>query len=511
MTAPTFSGLTFAVAAGTLLLGLALLRCLFAAAGSIFTAGGSIFTAGGSMFAVGRLLLEQASRQRGILFSLLLFVGVLAGLPLVLGTNYPLAHRVQSYLSYAQPVAALFLSFLTVLFASRHIAGELGEGHAATLFTKPLSSMSYVVGKFLALALLNLLLVGVAAGIVFATVRVHFYAQPADDATWTRLETEVLVGRQAVPPTPPPELATQVDERFAALEPEWIAEQGGANAVLSDLERQVELSWRSVPIGTERTFVFEGLKPSQGGGADDSTTLQLRYRLYASPRPPDGRIELVLRIGGEPLHVTALANKVSVTELPARAVGPAGRLEVAVTRVTSKNGAELAIAFVGRDGLEVLYPVSGFAANLSRGMTVRWLRLTCLGMLAALASTFLSFAVAAVFSLTGLLVATSSSYVLQVVSRGHDDGHAGHGHAGHEHGAEDPLYEQLVEPVMGVVARLLSEYSRVDVTERLVDGRLISWGDVVDQWLWLGLGWSGVCGMLAVFILRRRELAKVQV
>jgi hypothetical protein len=504
VTTATFAGVTFVLAAGALLAGLALLRRLFAA--------------GGSMFAVGRLLLEEASRQRGILLSLLLFVGCLAGLPLVLGTNYPLAHRVQSYLSYAQPIAALFLSFLTVLFASRHIAGELGEGPAATLFTKPLSSMSYVVGKFFALALLNLLLVAVASGIVFATVRVHFSAEPADDETWAELESQVLVGRQAVTPTPPLELIALVDERFAALEPEWIVEQGGTNAVLQDLERQVELSWRSVPVGSGgRTFVFDGLGEAKGEEGDDGVPpLQLRYRLYASPRPADGRVDLALQVGGEPLQVAALTNRVSVTELSARAVDAAGRLEVTVTRAASKSGEEVAVAFVGRDGLEVLYPVSGFGSNLSRGMAVRWLRLTCLGMLAALASTFLSFAVAAVFSLTGLLVATSSPYVLQVLSRGDLIGHEGHahstgGHASHAHAGEEPFYENVVEPVMGVVARVLGEYSRVNVTERLVDGRVISWGDVVEQSLWLGLGWSGACGLLAVFILRRRELAKVQV
>ena len=388
------------------------------------------------------------------------------------------------------------------------------------LFTKPLSPVSYVLGKFLALAFLNLLLVAVATGVVFATVRVHLWAQPADQAVRDRLASQVLVAREAVAPTQPPELAEQVDARFATLDPEWIAEHGGANVVLADLERRVELSWRSVPLGASRSFGFDGLTPAVRKGA--ATGLQLRYRLYASPRPPDGLIVLSINVNGQALEIVGAANRVEVTELPASAVDASGHLELTVERVTSQSGEEIALAFVGSDGLEVLYPVGGFAANLSRGMTVRWLRLTCLGMLATLASTFLSFSVAAVFSLAGLLIATTSPFVLRAVARGGGNGnaHSGHDHAGHGNpgqghdslgSGENPLYEHLVEPVMGAVARVLGEYSRVDVTERLVDGRWIPGAEVVQQALWLGLAWSGVCGLLAVYLLRCREMARVQV
>src|SRR5690606_23738088 len=71
------------------------------------------------------------------------------------------------------------------------------------------------------------------------------------------------------------------------------------------------------------------------------------------------------------------------------------------------------IAFVPGDGLQMLYRVGSFEANLARGMTMLWLRLGFLAMLGLAASTFLSFPVACLLCLLVYFTSAGSAYLAE--------------------------------------------------------------------------------------------------
>jgi hypothetical protein len=67
-----------------------------------------------------------------------------------------------------------------------------------------------------------------------------------------------------------------------------------------------------------------------------------------------------------------------------------------------------ALLFPLEDGMEVLYPEGGFALNFARGLGIIFCWMALLAALGLAAASFLSFPVAAFFSLAMLVVVLSS-------------------------------------------------------------------------------------------------------
>ncbi len=82
------------------------------------------------------------------------------------------------------------------------------------------------------------------------------------------------------------------------------------------------------------------------------------------------------------------------------------------------NPNNTALLFPLEDGLEVLYREGGFALNFARGLGIIFCWMALLAALGLASASFLSFPVAAFFSLGLLTVALSSGTLANVVSEG---------------------------------------------------------------------------------------------
>src|SRR5690606_16375864 len=71
----------------------------------------------------------------------------------------------------------------------------------------------------------------------------------------------------------------------------------------------------------------------------------------------------------------------------------------------------VSVRFNAADGLQVLYRVGSFEANLARSLVLLWVRLGFLAMLGLTAGTFLGFPVACVLSLMVYTAAALSGYL----------------------------------------------------------------------------------------------------
>src|SRR5207253_3553607 len=87
-------------------------------------------------------------------------------------------------------------------------------------------------------------------------------------------------------------------------------------------------------------------------------------------------------------------------------------------RIRFINRDSTTLLFPLEDGLEVLYREGGFGLNFARGLGVILCWLALLGALGLAAASFMSFPVAAFFSLSLLVVALSSGTLSSVVEQG---------------------------------------------------------------------------------------------
>ena len=81
------------------------------------------------------------------------------------------------------------------------------------------------------------------------------------------------------------------------------------------------------------------------------------------------------------------------------------------------NPNNTALLFPLEDGMEVLYPEGGFAVNFVRGLGIIFCWMALLAALGLAAASFLSFPVAAFFSLAMLVVILSSGTLADAVDR----------------------------------------------------------------------------------------------
>lgn len=473
------SGLPAYLMASTLLL----IAALWLLAGQSLLMG--ILAWGGAGTSVARTLVREVVRSRGLLLPVALLLGVLAVLPALLDTAAPLRYRIQSYLSYAYTLTALLLSLLTILIACQSTAGDLHQRSSGPLFAKPLRRGAYIAGKWLGIIALDALVLAACGAVTYlASTRWLATGEAMDEYDRRAVAEQVLTARRAVLPQEPPDIESQVQQRYRdllAANPAWLAQRGGDTVVLEEIRQQVRLARRSIAPLARQTFVFEGLAEV----TRRQEAFQLRYKIDAAPRSAGHTVDLGLILNGTPLPLHAGTRGAQVLTLPAPLVDKEGRLEVVVVNIDPFNQELIpagAVTFSGKEGFQVLYRVDTFGANFWRGMTLLWIRLAFLAILGIAATTFLSFPVACTFCLSACVVLAGAGQVVDGVQLA-------------------PLASILSHP---------SSFTLPDIPGRLADGRLISGDELLAHLLRIGGIWTLGCGVLGWCILRRREIARVQ-
>lgn len=476
----------------------------------------------GPVFAVARNVLSEAVRMKVSLIFIVLLIFGLAALPGLLDPDTPLRYRVQSFLQYGTGGSFWLIALLTLLLSVSTVATEQRDKIIWQTMTKPVAAWQYTLGKWLGVVSLAaaLLLVCGSAVLMFTE---YLKLQPAvgEETAFVAvgggisddrmiLQNQVLQARRTVEaemevdPTSP-EFREAVDtflenQRRSAIDFQDTFES--RRKVEEDLFKQLVTFRRSVEPGSVRTFQFTGLKDA----ARDDRFLMLRYRVNAGNNRPDETYKLtflVRELPGPIVQEVGLGSTHVFDEIPSRAISADGTLDIAVINgvrgvdpETGQAGIEpnpLTITFPP-GGLEISYSVGGYQMNFLRGLAALWVKLAFLAMLGVAASTFLSFPVACLIAFGGFFAAESASFLnesLEVYNPGEGLG---------------AIVGMVVVPVAKGVVWTFSIYTELKPTARLVDGRLISWGDLSMGVLVLGL-WSLVLYTAGTIIFRNRELA----
>lgn len=500
---------------------------LTASFGALLRGLGLLLSGPGPVLAVARTVLTEAVRMKISLVFIVVLVIALALLPVVLDASQPLRYRVQAFLQYATGIGFWTVATLVLFFTVASITSEQRDRIIWQTVTKPVAPWQYLLGKWLGVvALAGILLAVTGSGVFLFTeylrgqtalgeVEPYVPANPAQQVTEDRLilETRVLAARLGTPPTMPFALdGPEVDQAVAAyIEREkrqrgadWEPTSDELFEIRAEQFNAMSTEYRSIDPRLEgfEDFMFEGLAEAR----ESPLPITLRYKIDAGGNRPDQFYALAFefpRVSPINRPEVGLGYSHTIT-LPSEVIDDQGRVLMRVyngSLAPAGNGLRAFTPNQGTitippDGLEISYAVGSYRLNFLRVMLVLWMKLGLIAMIAVWASSYLSFPVACLVSIGTFLVAEGSGYVQDAVEY---------------FGNEDPdgnfqLWRWLANVIAESVSSVFSVYADLSPTDRIADGRLMSWGEVGGAILVLGVI-SLVLYGLAILFFRNRELA----
>ncbi|MEM7629358.1 MAG: hypothetical protein AAF356_08045 [Planctomycetota bacterium] len=500
---------------------------LAASFGALLRGLGLLFSGPGPVLAGARTVLTEAVRMKISLVFIVVLVIALALLPVVLDGSQPLRYRVQAFLQYATGIGFWTVATLVLVFTVASITSEQRDRIIWQTVTKPVAAWQYLLGKWLGVAGLAAVLLAVTGSGVFLFTE-YLRGQPAlgesapyipagsnQQVTEDRLilETRVLAARLGQSPTMPfdlngPEVTRAVD---AYIERErrqrgndWEPTSDELINIRNEQFNQMSTEYRSIDPRLEgfEDFLFEGLQEA----TKSNLPITLRYKIDAGGNRPDQFYALAFEFPDvTPINRPEVGLGYSHTiTLPAGVIDEEGRVLMRVYNGSLAPGPNGLRAFrsntgtvtIPPDGLEISYAVGSYRLNFLRVMLVLWMKLGLIAMIAVWASSYLSFPVACLVSIGAFLVAEGSSFVRESVEY---------------FGNNDPdgnfqLWRYVANLVAETVSSIFSVYSDLRPTDRIADGRLMSWGEVFAAAIVLSVI-SLILYALAIVFFRNREMA----
>ncbi len=494
-----------------------------------------LLSGGWPVLGVARTLLDEAVRLKAVGVLLVMLFILVPCIPLLIDPAERLTYRVQQFLTYSLIGVTTLLSLLTIVVAVTTITRELEKRQIFLTMSKPVSRGHYLLGKWLGMAVLNALLVAVC-GVAIYTFTLLLAKQPAMNEVDAReLQEQVLVARQVVRPYPqdPDQLSKAFSDRLATLrtqEPELYGKPDDPESALRKeardaIQKQVMTAWYAISPRSSQTYVFHGLTPAK----QSAQTVQFRLKPKSAGLAKDDVIYLALRYNNRNDRVMTRKigdGKYHVIEVPTDMIDEQGDLSIEIynpPREQIDGGTATTINFNTTDGLQLLYRVDTFEANLTRAMTLLWLRLCFLGMLALTTGTFLGFPVAALLATLICVAASGSSFLNESLSEYASFPKAAvplwdrlmfipRGFFGFlKQGEFWQAFKLIVALIGSSFMKLVPGFSEFSPTQSISYGLYLPYSLVGQAALWLGVIWTGATGLVAWLIFRVRELARVQV
>lgn len=271
-------------------------------------------------------------------------------------------------------------------------------------------------------------------------------------------------------------ISDDVDKRIKEENIQFPADQTQARTMRERLEEQVFFEWQ------------------QAGKLPAMPELTLRFKINAGTNVPTELYTLTFFASGEEISTRQVALKnTQLLSIPVAAIENDGVLRLGVF---SDQTNPKAFTFPP-DGLEILYPYSGYEANFVRVFLVMWLKLGFIAAVAISASTFLSFPVACLVALCVLFAAESASFLNQSLSDYYFS---------KDRDGNIDWFAVLIRAIAVPVGWTFDLYSELKPTSKLVDGRLISWLSLLKAIGVIGI-WSFVAWAIGWLVFRQRELA----
>ncbi|MBN1763885.1 MAG: ABC transporter permease [Sedimentisphaerales bacterium] len=412
--------------------------------------------------------------------------------------------KIQTFLSYSLSLTAVMLSLLTFFFSIATISRDIKRKEIFTVLTKPLSRGKYLAGKFLGMAVLNLVLLVSTTGVILGFAYLLKYTEPQSDYERAKLDELVFVARQGVQPTnlDMPDIKSEVEKKVNDKMAELIRSdpqiyQGNPQAVdamrfnlTKDYTNELTMRYRTAPTDGTILWHFTGIKPKDHA----NKSVILRYKQEPYPQPPDDHVvnewmigpRNPLDFGGKGLRTDKqIVRTFHELPIPVSEVSEEGELYVlyhnpAINRAT--------IVFPTDNGMQALYVAGGFMGNFIRTVTIIYLHLLFSSCLGLAMGAWLSFPVAVLLVLVVYVLGLCSTFVDSALTWA----------AG-----------ETLRTTMNFILKIFPKYSLYDPVPKIDKGLIVPYGMLLSCLGYMVLIKGGLVSLFGYVVFKFRELARV--
>ena len=455
------------------------------------------------LLAIAWLTWKAAFRFRLFLVIAVLLLAAVVGLPMVIKDDGTARGFTQILLTYTLSVITGLLGLSTLWLACGTLARDIEECQMQVVATKPIARWQIWLGKWLGIMSLNAALLALSGACVYGLLQWRATKLPA--AEQTVLREQVLVARgSAREQNYNAEIDVATERILQGRLKNSPVDKVDVPEVRRQIREQVKADFQLVPPGYSRPWQIDL------GFAKNflrNKPLQLRVKFNSAQKSPSGTFVALWQVGdpnsanswrSEPMSLAP--DTFHEFQIPANLFDDKGVLTVLFI-----NQNDTALLFPLEDGLEVLYPQGGFTLNFARGLGIIFCWMALLAALGLMAASFLTFPVAAFFSLAVLTIGLSSGTLHEVVESGTVMG--GNGETGvMGHSVVDAMLIPLFKGCLTVI-KLVENFSPID---SLSSGRSISWSELGTAFGQIVLLPGGIIAVIGILLFNRRELATAQ-
>ncbi len=454
-----------------------------------------------ALLAIALLTLKAAIRFRLLIVLGVLLLMTVIGLPLIIKDDGTAQGFTQILLTYTLSFITALLGLATMWIACGTLARDIEEYQIQMITVKPVARWQIWFGKWIGIMVLNGVLLSFSgAAVYFLMIK---RSQSLPEAQQVILKDEIFVARGS---------AMEDVEDIEPIVSQMMVERLEENPELAKMDQtvvrdqmrqQVLAMQQVVQPGYRRRWQIQVADPEEirdlplylrikffTASAYDTNT----YLAYWDIGPPEGaqRVRIENSISPEaPIQFEIEPNLVDSD---------------GVLTIDFENWNEKALLFPRGEGVEVLYWKGEFAPNFARGMILIYCWLGFLCALGLMAASFLSFPIAAFFTLAMLFIGFSNGTLSQIIYEGGISGvDSNTGRT-----AAPALIDQFaVAAAQGLLStiNMVRDFSPID---NLSTGRMITWGQVGRGIFQIVIVMGGSMGLIGVIILSRRELANAK-
>ncbi len=417
-----------------------------------------------SIWAVATNTIKQALRMKIAAVFIILLLVLLPAMGFTVTGDDTLKGRLQTFVSYGLSLTSFLLCLLTIMVSIYSLTSDIKQKQIYTVITKPIRRFQLLLGKLLGIILLDVGLLVLFCGLIYAIVVYMPKYLGTDGEELTRAKNEFFTARAGLVP-PEVDVHREVTETYNKLKKTGQLEQFfrefSQKKIIAELTKQKQLEKRAATVGRSLVWEFNNVKVVD-------PNLFIRFKYNVSLNPLDLQVHSRWVVGD--LRQIRYATKIRTPiysctrkdlirtfyeiEVPADAVAKDGYLAVEFINLPLNN---TVVIFPLADGLEVLYKADTFTGNFIRAAILILLRLIFLACLGILASTFLSFPVAILLCLVVFFTAAVSGFVIESFKYISEN--------------ISGVYAYAIEPII----QLLPQFDKFNPTKFLVSARLLSW------------------------------------
>jgi hypothetical protein len=448
------------------------------------------------ILAIAWLTWKAAVRFRLFAVIAVLLVLAVVGLPLIIKDDGTAKGFTEIILTYTLSAVTMLLGISTLWLSCGTLARDIEECQIQVIATKPIARWQIWIGKWLGIASLNAVLLILAGGCIYGLLQWRASKLPAQEQT--DLRTQVMVARGTAREQ---NNDAEIDAETEQVLQNRLKQSPVTTADLAEVRKQireeVKADFQLVPPGYTRVWRIDlGLAKNYL----QNKPLQLRIKFNAADHSPSGTYVGAWQIGDQ--------SSTNVVQIEQASLSPDNFHEFQIPPNLFKSNGELDIVFLNvnpaallfplEDGMEVLYPESGFTVNFIRALGIIFCWLVLLSAIGLMAASFLSFPVATFFSLAMLALAFSSDTLAEAVGTGVTPG------------TTQSIWDMVITLVYECILYVLNLAEKFSPIDAVSTGRAIPWGELATAFGQIVLLLGGIFALVGIILFNRRELATAQ-